>query len=251
MNGVFHQDERGASQRGKGQAKRHGAVLQTRERVQSWTLDGDSVRVVTDQDSYLSSRIVFTSGAWTSGLIPSLGVPLHVTRQVYGWVRPPKPEPFVLGRFPGWLLESEAHGIYYGFPMLPAEPFSCKPGLKVGRHVPGTLVDPDRLDRTVPPDEQEDFRPVLERFLPSANGPTLNTGVCLYTMTPDEHFVVGQVPGISQAFVAGGFSGHGFKFAPVIGEALADLITEGTTALPLYFLRPERFASTGESETGG
>ncbi|NNF59160.1 MAG: N-methyl-L-tryptophan oxidase, partial [Rhodothermaceae bacterium] len=211
------------------QAKQHGAVLRARERVQSWVLDGDGVRVVTERGTYLGSRVVFTSGAWTSGLLPTLRASLRVTRQVYGWVQPLEPERFAVGRFPGWLLESEAHGIYYGFPMLPAEPFGCRPGLKLGRHVAGGRIALERLDRAVSTDEEEDFRRGLRRFLPSAHGPTLDTGVCLYTMTPDEHFVVGPVPSMPQVFVASGFSGHGFKFAPVIGEVLADLVTEGVT----------------------
>ncbi|MEM1126877.1 MAG: N-methyl-L-tryptophan oxidase [Bacteroidota bacterium] len=220
-------------------AQQHGAVIQAPERVTHWAPQGEGVRVTTDQGSYHAAALVLAAGAWTTPLLPPYGLPLSVRRMVLGWVQPLVPQAFALGTFPCWMVDDPERGLYYGFPLLPEV---ATPGLKVASHVPGPEADPDAVDRTVAPGDEETFRPVLGAYLPQADGPTLATKVCMYTMTPDEHFILDRLPDGPPVWVAAGFSGHGFKFAPVMGEALADLVMDGTTDLPVGFLGLDRFS---------
>ncbi|MCZ6494017.1 MAG: FAD-dependent oxidoreductase, partial [Planctomycetota bacterium] len=115
------------------------------------------------------------------------------------------------------------------------------PGLKVAHHFPGEPTTPDTIDRQALPEDEDDFRPALGRFIPHADGPLLSLHVCMYTNTPDSHFIIDRHPAHDRVTLACGFSGHGFKFASVIGEALADLALTGRTDLPIEFLGLGRF----------
>jgi sarcosine oxidase len=117
------------------------------------------------------------------------------------------------------------------------------PGLKMARHGRGGRVDPDTVSREATPPDREEVLAIARQYLPSAVGPTLSTRVCLYTNSPDGHFIVDCHPAGGRAVVACGFSGHGFKFASVMGEILADLATTGATPLPAGFLGLRRFAT--------
>ncbi len=221
------------------EALRSGAVLHGSATVTQWQASPGGVTVQTAQgQTYRAAHLVISGGAWSSRLIEGLGVPLTVTRQVLGWVWPQTPEPFSLeAGFPTWAIE---HGseFHYGFPMLPDNP-----GFKIARHSPlGEITTPETVRRAATLEDEETFRPALARFFPLADGPTLAVRTCLYTNSPDGHFILDRHPDHANVTVACGFSGHGFKFAPVIGEALADLATSDTTALPIAFLRLERFA---------
>lgn len=227
------------------QAMGCGAELHGREPVRAWHVEHGGVRVVTDRATYHAGHLVITSGAWTGALVRDLGVPLTVTRQVLGWVWPRAPERFALGRFPCWAAQDDApgfEGIYYGFPMMPGA--SAAPGLKVAHHAPGPETDPDHLDRAPTATDEDDFRPALARYLPDANGPLLSMRVCMYTMSPDHHFVLDRHPEHHRVTIGCGFSGHGFKLAPAMGEALADLALHGRSELPIDFLSLDRFEST-------
>ena len=140
-----------------------------------------------------------------------------------------------MGRLPVWAIE-KAGGLYYGFPMMPGSP-----GFKLADHSFGTPTDPDRVARDVTADDEKTFRPAIAQYIPDADGPTLAMRVCLYTHSPDHHFVIDRHPAHERVTVACGFSGHGFKFASVIGEVLADLAIDGKTALPAAFLGLSRF----------
>lgn len=219
------------------EALRRGAVLRARERTIGWSANASGVRVTTERAEYHASRLLVCCGAWTGQIMSELGVPLRVTRQVLGWVWPRQPSSFQRGRFPCWAIEDEESSIFYGFPMLPSNP-----GLKVARHVPGIPVDPERLDRSaVLPTDEESFRPALRRYLPDGDGPTMTVATCMYTMSPDSHFIIDTHPAHPNVSIACGFSGHGFKFAPVVGEIVADLAEHGTTKLPAGFLGLRRF----------
>src|SRR5205085_4792262 len=123
----------------------------------------------------------------------------------------------------------------YGFPR--------RDGLvKLARHHEGRPTDPDRLDRTIDPAEVASLRPVLERFLPTAAGEYRDGAVCMYANTPDGHFVIGPHPASDRVLVVSACSGHGFKFAPAIGEVLSDLLVEGFTRFDLELFAPGRFA---------
>lgn len=226
-------------------ALHHGAELHGREPVRSWQVDRGGVRVVTDRGTYHAGHLVFTAGAWTAPLVRDLGVPLTVTRQVLGWVWPRVPERFALGRFPCWAIEDDApgfQGIYYGFPLMTGAAMEA-PGLKVAHHAPGPATHPDALDRATTAADEGDFRPALSKYLPDADGPLLSMRVCMYTMSPDQHFVIDRHPAHERVTIGCGFSGHGFKLAPVMGEALADLALHGRSELPVAFLGRARFAA--------
>jgi len=127
---------------------------------------------------------------------------------------------------------------------VPIAPDQESPGgVKVAMHGGGTVVDPDASRRLVSQAELEAIRVATETFLPCAAGGVSAGSTCLYTMSPDSHFVLDRMPGCEKVFVACGFSGHGFKFMPVMGEALADLATCGSTGLPVGFLGVGRFGT--------
>ncbi|GAB4515497.1 MAG: N-methyl-L-tryptophan oxidase [Haliangiales bacterium] len=222
-------------------ALRRGAVIHGREPALAWRSDAAGVEVDTERATYRADQLVITAGAWTGALARELGVELTVTRQILAWVWPREPAHFALGRFPCWAAEPEEPGragIYYGFPMLPE-----RPGLKVGYHCPGPVVSGEPDPPTLA--DEAEIRPALARLLPAADGALLSLRRCLYTLSPDHHFLVERHPGHERVTVGCGFSGHGFKFAPVIGLALADLATEGRSELPIEFLSRARLAATG------
>jgi sarcosine oxidase len=221
------------------QALLAGATLHTRETIVSWHADAHGVEVQTDRGAYRADQLVLTCGAWTGQLATALRVPLRVTRQALLWLWPQHPEQFRIGTFPCWAIEDDVPGftgMYYGFPMM-----NGQLGLKIALHAPGVVVSPDLIDRSPAPDDLTSIAPLLDKFLPSARGPVTRQKICMYTNSPDGHFIVDRLPGHDNVVIAAGFSGHGFKFAPVIGEALADLVQFGRSDLPIGFLGVDRF----------
>jgi len=213
-----------------------GADMRTSEPVISVEQIGERVRVRTERKIYEAGVVIVAAGAWATSLVPELSLPLVVTRQVLLWVRPDQPELFRTGWFPVFMIESEV-GIHYGFPML-------DDGLlKIAKHHHDReVVDPDSYDRTVSAADEETITGPLFRMLPAASGPVMAAKTCLYTMAPDEDFVIDRVPGRERIVIASPCSGHGFKFAPAIGQALADLALTGRTAVDLRRFRLSRFA---------
>jgi sarcosine oxidase len=181
------------------------------------------VRIVTDRGTVEAGAAIVAAGPWMKALLPDLPAPLRVTRQVMGWFAPVEPELVTPGRLPVFLIES-AHGIHYGFP-----PFGDA-GIKIAKHHHrDESVDPDTYDRTVSAEDEHLIRAAVAEHLPAANGPLLAAQTCLYTMMPDGDFLIDRLPGWPPVIVASPCSGHGFKFAPVIGEILADMAIDGTT----------------------
>lgn len=211
-----------------------GAVVRTGERVVGWDVRGDHVVVRTDADGrYTAETLVLAGGAWSAELAP---VPVVPERQVLAWIRPRRPELFEPGRFPVFVLQAD-DGIYYGFPAHGI------PGLKIGRlHHLGEKGGADELSRSPRVEDELLLREGAATYFPEAVGPTLALKVCLFENSPDEHFIVGALPDAPQVIVAAGFSGHGFKFAPVIGEIVAELAVDGATRHDIGFLALERFS---------
>ena len=217
-------------------ALRRGAELHGHEPVIAWNADSNGVAVGTPGREYRAEHVIFCGGPWSGRLLNHLGVQLRVTRQVMGWVWPRRPELFELGRFPVWAIENPDGSLQYGFPL-----FEGSPGLKTAHHGPEAAVpDPDRVVRDELPGDVETFKPALARFLPDGDGPVLAMRICLYTNSPDHHFIIDRHPNHDRVTFACGFSGHGFKFASVVGEVLADLAIAGNTSLPVEFLRIRR-----------
>ena len=223
-------------------AKRKGSTVNTNERVMDWKQVEDHVEVTTDKATYRAEKLVITAGSWTSKLLSQLSPSLKVTRQTLAWVNPKNPALFALGNFPCWFVEDPELGMFYGFPLLPFEKFGGPIGLKLASHRPGTAVDPDHVERVTLASEEKAIRTILHRYLPEAGDEIITLKTCLYTYSPDENFIIDFLPGSKNRIViACGFSGHGFKFIPVIGEILCDLASTGKTVLPIEFLSLSRF----------
>ncbi|HEY6746850.1 MAG TPA: N-methyl-L-tryptophan oxidase [Mycobacteriales bacterium] len=212
-----------------------GAELRFDEPVLSWQA-GPPARVRTALGTYEAGRLVLTPGAWAPELA-GLDVPMVVERQVMHWLAPAGPiAPYEGG--PVFIFGDRPDQVY-GFPAIdgPAG------GVKVSFFRAGEPTTPGTVDRTVRPGEVEELRRRAAQVLPGLTGPPVAATVCLYTTTPDSHFVLGPHPAFDTVVVACGFSGHGFKFVPVVGEILADLALDGSTRQPIGLFDPLRFRS--------
>lgn len=213
-----------------------GAQLRSGERVRAVEPRGDGVRIITDRGTIDAGRAIVAAGPWTDTILPDLPVALRVTRQVLIWVRPKEESLFAPERFPVFMLESR-HGIHYGFPVHGSD------GMKLSKHFHGDeIADPENYDSIVSAKDEAMIRTAIAEYCPAADGPLLTAKTCLYTMTPDGDFLIDHVSGHEQIIVASPCSGHGFKFAPVIGEILADLATTNATARDITRFRLARFA---------
>ena len=184
-----------------------GACIRSGETVRAIEPSAGRVRVITDRGTVEAGAAIVAAGAWTKSLLPEFGATLRVTREVMGWFAMPDGDPSSAGQLPVFIIESR-HGMHYG----------------------NETVDPDAYDRTVSAEDEALIRAAIADHLPVANGELTAAKTCLYTMTPDGDFLIDHLPGAPNIIVASPCSGHGFKFAPVIGEVLADLATTGTTA---------------------
>src|SRR4051794_4671121 len=218
------------------QALAHGAEIHAHEPITTWHVTDDGVRVETEQGSYLAGQLVLTAGAWVGKVAPQLASFFVPQRQVLIWTQPTVPAEFALGSFPVFILDSE-EGLFYGFPMFGI------PGFKIGRyHHLGETIDPDVFDRDAfTPRDEEVLRAGIRRYFPDANGPTLSLASCIFTNTVDEHFVIDRLPDAPHVVMVSACSGHGYKFASVIGEIVADLVLEGGSRFDLSMFELARF----------
>lgn len=179
-------------------------------------------------------RVVLTPGPWASRELASLNLPLRVTRQAVGWAPVVSDLPM-----PTWAVETPAGTYFYGFPELDNSGTA-----KLASHAKGQPFDPNDSDREPTTADAAELEPAFP-YLPGLVPRVVKQQICLYTNTPDDHFIIDQHPEDPNCVFAVGFSGHGFKFAPVIGEILADLAEFGGTNHPIEFLRntPERWNS--------
>jgi sarcosine oxidase len=221
-------------------ARAAGAEVRTHTLVRAIEPRPGGVRVITDSDVVDAAAVIVAAGARVASLVPDLPAPLRVTRQVVAWFAPGEPALFARERFPVFLIESP-HGTHYGFPLQPGQ------GVKVAKHHHlDETADPDTYDRTVSARDEAAIRAVLADYLPAANGKRVAATTCLYTMAPDGDFIIDRLPGWPQVIIASPCSGHGFKFAPLVGEILADLATDGATARDIARFRLARFAQREE-----
>jgi sarcosine oxidase len=226
------------------EALKQGANIHIQEKTLNFKVEKNGeIKIKTDKSTYYCKKLVICAGAWTSKLIPSLASTLRVTRQVLAWVKPHKPEDFELGKFPCWTLADEDKpGIFYGFPILNADKFGGNLGLKLAYHYPSEVIDPDNFHRQPREAEDQPLIQFMETYLPNVYRSTQLLKTCLYTNTPDEHFILDLLPQYQDKIaIASGFSGHGFKFASAVGEIMADLVLEGKTNQPIEFLKADRF----------
>jgi sarcosine oxidase len=220
-------------------AQGSGAEIHARETVIGWEArpGGDGVVVTTDKGRYEAGRLVLAAGAWMADLVPALAGLAVPERQVLAWLQPEEPELFSPARFPVFNLQVE-EGRYYGLPVYEV------PGFKFGRyHHRAELSRADDARREPDAEDERLLRAFSEHYFPRGSGATMALRSCLFTNTPDEHFVLDHHPEHPQVVLASPCSGHGYKFCSVIGEIVADLATgDGTTRHDIGFLRLDREA---------
>lgn len=221
-----------------GLAQSRGADIHTNEPMLDWSPTADGgVTVRTERGSYSAGRLVITSGGWISDAVPALARQVHTVKQAIGWFTTRRPELFREGAFPVFILTAE-EGSFYGFPLYE------HPGFKIGGpHFAREPIDPREADRTPSPRQVGLIQNCLKRYLPEAAGAPLTLKGCVYTVSPDEDFIIDSVPGVPQAVFASCCSGHGFKFASAIGEILADLTTDTASPFDLSPFSLGRFAA--------
>jgi sarcosine oxidase len=213
----------------------HGATLRAREQVLVWEQNENGVRVTTDRGVVEAASLVLTAGAWSQDVARLPAGLVRGVRQSLAWLQPTRPELFEPGRMPVFNLALDGEH-FYGFPAHGI------PGFKLGRYDHfGSGGDPDTIAREPTLEDEAPLRAFAERYFPDGAGPTVALKTCLFEPSPDEHFLIDRHPDAPSAVVAAGFSGHGYKFCSVVGEILADLAIDGSTAHDIGLFRLDRF----------
>lgn len=220
-------------------ASRHGLNIRTNERVIEWSVKNDRVTIHTERGCYQAETLILSAGAWSPQLF-GFDIPLEVERKVPVWFQPDQPSDlFKPGDFPSFVWHCTDESNIYGLPGFHGE------GVKVGFHQGGLKGEADQLSRQASWNETEDVRRTVASRFPRLNTQNITYETCLYTNTPDGHFVLGYHPKYQNVVTAGGFSGHGFKFGSVVGEILADLAMKGHTNYDIALFNPNRFSIDG------
>jgi sarcosine oxidase len=217
-------------------AKKGGCEFRFNEEVMGWRSAAEGVEVETGRGTYAAEKIVFCSGAWTGGLLKGL-LPLKVERQVPMWFSSGGLDCFAPGKMPVFIFEEDGCRLYYGIPEVGH-------GVKVARTHGGEIVNPDGVNRAVTKEDTGPVESFVSKRLPRLGREPIASSTCLYTNTPDLNFAVGLLPDDPKVAVVSACSGHGFKFAGVLGEVAGDLLTEGRSRYDVSFLRLDRFAKT-------
>jgi len=218
------------------EAVKLGAELRTHTAVRSWQAEADCVSVVCDTERFTAGKLVLATGAWVVPLLDQLGVPLRVLTKHLYWYGNDDPAYRADRGCPVFFYEM-SRGCFYGFPQLDLR------GVKIAEHTGGTeLSDPSQLPREVDVEDRRRAASFLCQALPGVSRRPTDHASCMYTMSPDEHFILDRHPQFADVAFAAGLSGHGFKFAPVLGRALAELTLDGETTLPIDFLSIDRLS---------
>jgi sarcosine oxidase len=227
------------------QATAAGAEVHQGEAVLEWETTPGGVRVRTNGGVYEAAQLVLAAGAWMGRLLPGLSHLMQPERQVLGWFEVTDHPRFTPARFPVFVHDA-AEGRFYGFPEFET------PGLKIGRyHHRGEPTSPDTVDRACHPEDEAALRAAVTRYFPGAAGPLLRSAACMFTNTPDEHFIIDRHPASAAVLVVSPCSGHGFKFCSVVGEIVADLVMRDLTAHDISAFRLARFAAGAPPLPGG
>lgn len=219
----------------------HGAEVSFNNPVRDIEAYDDSVKVITENGAFTGDRLIIAAGAWNGVLTEKVGLnlPLKPTRQPVAWFEANE-ELFNTNSFPTFMVEvpsGDSRAIYYGFPTFDG----C--GVKVGRHDFEDDINPDTMNREFgsDPNDEGHIREFLDAFMPEASGQLKKGVICMYTRTPDGHFIIDKHPVHSHISIAAGFAGHGFKFASVVGEILSQLAISGETDHDISIFRLDRF----------
>ena len=217
-------------------ACQHGATLETGQTVVNWSVGSQGVTVKTDRQTFHAARLVVAAGAWSAQLLGQLGCSLRVVRKHLHWFACRDPVYRQDRGCPAFLFEIDGV-VYYGFPQIDDR------GVKIAEHSDRgePVADPLSLDRSPDDSERQRVRERLDRHLPGVSSTPTDHVVCMYTLSADEHFIVDRHPEFPSLVFAAGLSGHGFKFASTLGEALAEMALDGCATQPLAFLSLKRF----------
>lgn len=205
-------------------AARHGASIHANEPVLSWRAQEDGVVVRTSRGEYTADRLILATGAWMVDALADIGVTSVVERQPLFWFAPRAgaPSPATV-----WALEFEPGKLLYGFP-------AGESGVKVAIHYGGAQrTTAEEIDRTIRDEDARHLRKVADHHLPGVLGEITRAEVCMYTNTPDLHFIFDAHPHHANVLVVSACSGHGFKFSSAIGEAAAQWARDGAPALDM------------------
>lgn len=217
------------------QARLLGACLKSEEPVNSWQSDGRTATVMTSKGTYRAGSLVIAAGPWAGAMLAQLGASLTVMRQTMLWFQSAEIGQFRRDVFPIFLADV-LEGPFYGLPAIDGR------GVKVARHYGAEeSLTPDAIDRAVLPIDETPVRSFLAEHVPAAISSLRFAQTCIYTLTPDRHFLIDRHPDFPNVAFAAGFSGHGFKFASVVGEILADLTEYGHTSWPINLFQCARF----------
>lgn len=217
-------------------AAQHGAEMRFRTELHRWQSESDGVTLDLSDGTHVRARsLVLTLGPWFSQIMHEAGVSLEVQRMVQVWFEPAA-QAYGAGVFPAFLLERDGlPAPLYGIP-------DFGDGVKAAFHGHGPIADPANVDREI--DMARDVEPVahaLEQWMPGAAARYREGKACMYALTPDRHFVIDRHPSDPRVVLCGGFSGHGFKFASVVGEIASQLALDGRTPHDIAFLSLRRF----------
>ena len=222
-------------------ARALGATILENTAAVHWGSEPNSVWVETASERFEADALIVTAGVWSTRILGDLGLPIHIRRKTLWWQQVADPGSFAPDRFPVFIADSPA-GEIYGFPVFGI------PGLKIANHAGGEHVDLETVDRSTRPGENRDCLELAARVIPAVMPHVVKSTVCLYAMTPDTDFIIDRHPAFSRVAIGAGFSGHGFKFAPAIGELLADLVTDAGTKT-IHRLQLSRFVPATSAST--
>ncbi|MFC7394062.1 N-methyl-L-tryptophan oxidase [Scopulibacillus cellulosilyticus] len=208
-------------------ATKHKAVLLTNTKVNCIDFCNSGVIVKTADNTYYAEKVIICAGAWTGKILSSFGLPLRPMRKTFGWFETDDIS-YQYPMLPCFYFNFEGQK-YYGFPNINGS------GVKVGRNDSEREIDPDLMNQDFGKysNDEGDLRNFLERFLPGAAGKLKIGKSCMITKTPDKDFILDKHPEFPHVIIAGGFSGHGFKYSSVLGEILSQLIIEGHTSFDI------------------
>jgi monomeric sarcosine oxidase len=214
-----------------------GATFLAETPATAWGAGSNEVWVEADGVRHEAGSLIVTAGAWTTHLLSDLGLPIRVLRKTLWWQAVDDPALFSPERVPVFISESR-FGEIYGFPIFGT------PGLKIANHAGGEPADPRTVERNTRPGENRDCLKLAAELIPAVKPNVVKSAVCLYSMTPDADFIIDRHPDTPRVAFGAGFSGHGFKFAPAVGELLADLVTN-PQAKPMARVGLARFEKSG------
>ncbi len=221
-------------------AQKYGAIIQDRTPVISINSNFQKVTIRTNNETYDCQQLIIAAGSWNKKLLTPLGLslPLTIMPCQLGFFKVQNPDNFIPGKFPIFLahLTGEYGQFPYGLPACDHQ------GIKLSTFYGWDTVETIKEVNYTPSLEWiETLRTFLKQYLPTANGELIETRRCLYTMTPDKHFIIDHHPNYPNILIAAGFSGHGFKFTNLVGKILKDFVTKNNHEYDLSLFKLQRF----------